>query len=374
MFGESNSMVQVALRNGNKKRRELLVNSLQAKHIPTEPSAALNMMASLAKLLEKPDLGRTIVVGFAETATAIGLVAAEALGSNCLYVHTTRESTLAPGPKVAFLEEHSHATRHSLCTPLLKQELHQADSIIFIDDEFTTGRTLANAVSTVCQLGDFRQDGRLFAVSVINRMNSERPLLCGGREVVVASILNDIALPSLSMENTVPPFEYSDRNKMNYRLLVVDEKFRPHNPRVGVYGSEYLDTCLELGGWISLTLRTDCEQASSVAVIGTEECMLPSIVAGKVLSETYSHLSVRCHATTRSPITISTDEGYPITNGCTLRSVYDKDRKTYLYNLQHYDLVIVVTDANLRGSDEGFRDLSAAFSSFGAQNMVAVVI
>ena len=57
-----------------------------------------------------------------------------------------------------------------------------------------------------------------------------------------------------------------------------------------------------------------------------------------------------------------------------LRSVYDCDRRTFIYNLASYDLVIVVTDAPLTTARNGLKDLAGAFAAFGTKHIVAVVI
>ena len=48
------SRIKIAKRYNNKKRKYLLVNELQAKHMPVSPSLAINMMKELGnKLREK---------------------------------------------------------------------------------------------------------------------------------------------------------------------------------------------------------------------------------------------------------------------------------------------------------------------------------
>ena len=54
---------------------------------------------------------------------------------------------------------------------------------------------------------------------------------------------------------------------------------------------------------------------SRILTLGTEECMYPALMLGKVLEQQGMDGGVRCHATTRSPIGICTQEGYPIFSG-----------------------------------------------------------
>ena len=47
------------------------------------------------------------------------------------------------------------------------------------------------------------------------------------------------------------------------------------------------------------------------------------------------------------PIAVSTEEEYPLHCRYELRSLYDPDRKTFIYDLESYDRVIVMTDSAL---------------------------
>ena len=84
--------LRIAKRYNNPKRSYLLVNPLQAKHIPVSPAAALEMMGALGDQVAAKYPEARLVIGFAETATAIGAAVAARLGPDCLYVHTTREA------------------------------------------------------------------------------------------------------------------------------------------------------------------------------------------------------------------------------------------------------------------------------------------
>ena len=90
MIDEHTDLIRIAKREHNKKRNYLVVNRLQGKHIPVQPDQALGMFAQLAERLEKRfDREKTLVIGFAETATAIGATVAIKLGA--YYIQTTRE-------------------------------------------------------------------------------------------------------------------------------------------------------------------------------------------------------------------------------------------------------------------------------------------
>ena len=66
-------LVAVAKRENNTKRKYLVVNKLQGKHIPVDPKKSLAMFSELAQQVKKAYADEKILlVGFAETATAIG--------------------------------------------------------------------------------------------------------------------------------------------------------------------------------------------------------------------------------------------------------------------------------------------------------------
>ena len=88
------------------------------------------------------------------------------------------------------------------------------------------------------------------------------------------------------------------------------------------------------------------DSANSILILGTEEYMFPGMMLGSMVESIYPDKKVRFHATTRSPIEISADNDYPLHSRTPLESFYGNDRRTFIYNLDKYDKVIVVTDAN----------------------------
>lgn len=144
MYLESD-LVRIGKRENNKKRNYLVVNRLQGKHIPVLPSEALSMFDALAEIIEKEYSGeKLLLIGFAETATAIGAEAAIKLGAQ--YIQTTRE-TVHGVSYLFFSESHSHATEQKLVREDIDKFVGGVDRIIFIEDEVTTGNTILNIVN-----------------------------------------------------------------------------------------------------------------------------------------------------------------------------------------------------------------------------------
>src|SRR5947208_5325829 len=72
----------------NPKRAHVLGWTLLGKHIPTDPRKVHNAGLRLGQLVAAELSGPALVIGNAETATALGHCVAEALGAP--YLHSTR--------------------------------------------------------------------------------------------------------------------------------------------------------------------------------------------------------------------------------------------------------------------------------------------
>ena len=180
-----------AKRENNPKRDFIILNTRQAKHFPSAPDSALELMETLGQRLagngraEKP----TVVIGFAETAVAIGAVAA-GFFRDCFYVTTTRENLPDWANSVCFEECHSHASHHTLC--VLDEEIfRRAEQIILVDDEFTTGSTAINLIKALG--GCLARGCRVYAGAFAASEESIENLRGAGIEPIILSRLEDIA-------------------------------------------------------------------------------------------------------------------------------------------------------------------------------------
>ncbi len=108
----------------------------------------------------------------------------------------------------------------------------------------------------------------------------------------------------------------------------------------------------------------DKDIGGKVLVLGTEEFMFPAIHIGAILQDNPSVSRVRVHATTRSPILVSDENEYPLHRRYQLRSCYDEGRTTFVYDLEKYDTVLVVTDSE-KSSNKGIQDILAALKLVG---------
>ena len=327
-------------RENNKKRGSLIVNKLQAKHIPAVPSKAAELFRQLGKEVQtaiSQKKGRTLVIGFAETATAIGAEIAAYLGGDCIYIHTSREN-IDPSLRVAdFSEEHSHASEQNLFSAQGKDIFKGIDNIVFAEDELTTGKTILNFIRVLKPL---TENCRFYAASLINGMSSENIAVFDENSIGIVYLIKiDSSLKSLRNAMDVSPLKDTETGSSDYRLITADY---PYDPRLGANAADYADSCKKAAEHIIAQLSDELKSCRRIDVIGTEECMLPAIYLGKELEKL--GIEAFTHSTTRSPIVPSDAEGYPLNMRCRLSSFYDASRTTYIYNLFDCDMTIVTGD------------------------------
>jgi len=336
--------LRIAKRYNNPKRSYLLVNPLQAKHIPVSPAAALEMMGALGDQVAAKYPEARLVIGFAETATAIGAAVAARLGPDCLYVHTTREAL--DGDWILFREEHSHAAEHRLCADQLADWIDRSPAIVFVDDEFSTGRTLINMVQQLRERYPRLGERRLAAASILSRVSPENQARLAEAGIACECLVRlehqdyERMVTGIPVKEAAPP---AQGPLPDLRTLYTAEPLP--DPRRGVAVGCYTDCCRAAAEELLSRLREELPDQGALLVLGTEECMYPALTVGSLAEQTGLCATVRCHATTRSPIGICPDSAYPIRNGVLLPSFYGGDRKTYLYDLAAYDAALVVTDA-----------------------------
>lgn len=130
------------------KRGFVFVSKVLGKHYPVRPRV---MAATYDRLAAKlTDLaGPVVVIALAETATGLGQGVYESLWrqsgrTDLLFLHSTRYQLRQP-LALQFDESHSHATAHRVYLPPDPEHAQlfaRAQTLVLIDDELSTGRTL----------------------------------------------------------------------------------------------------------------------------------------------------------------------------------------------------------------------------------------
>ena len=362
-------LVCLAKRDNNPKRPYLYVNPLQGKHIPTDPEDAIGLCHSVAEAVNAayPD-DMLYVIGFAETATGIAACITSFLDRAVYYQNTTREPN--GGDCILFSEAHSHAPDQLLRAEGIEKALGSADRILFIDDEVTTGNTICNLISLIRER--FHAEGTRFSiVSLLNSMTEER-----------IAELKEQGIDCLFLSRI--PFEYKKDSILDVRF---DPELHqavpgggtakagktyicPVNPRYPVPFRDYMTAVRDYAEEIRAFLPDGRGCPDSVLVLGTEEFMYPTFVVGEMIRQQGYAKEVRIHSTSRSPIIASGREGYPLYRRYQIRSPYDPERTTFVYNLRPYDRVFVLTEA---GEDSaGTGDVVRALEMAGNHDITVV--
>lgn len=364
MYNE-HELVRIARRENNKKRNYLVINQLQGKHIPVSPQKALQMFQELGKLVqEQYAQERILLIGFAETATAIG--AAVAVERNAFYLQTTRE----PIPDVDFLffsEEHSHATEQKLVKNDLDAVMDQIDRIVFIEDEVTTGKTILNIVNLLQKT--YSKEIKYGVASILNGMEPEN------RSLFEENGINLLSLVAVNHKEYGSAAELMQEDGSYVRakdirqeaVYTQQECCGYQNARRLVKGSDYQNACNKL--WKQIEENLEMEPSERVLVLGTEEFMYPALWVARQIEQ--KGAEVFFHATTRSPIAVSEDINAPLHTRYELRSVYDSQRTTFLYDLEKYDKVLIITDAKNQ-DNLGVKSLVKALIYSGNTNISVI--
>ena len=351
---QQKDLVRIAKRENNTKRSYLVVDPLQGKHVPVEPSKALNLFKSLAeKLPGKYEGERLLLIGFAETATAIGAQAAITLGTK--YIQTTRE--VIPDARYLFFSEaHSHATEQKLVKDDIDRVINDIDRIVFIEDEVTTGNTIMNIIKIITK--EYQKKIKFAVASLLNGMTEESLKIYQDEKIELHYLVKTdhsgygavaeqyrcdglyiCAIPENHTHESADIDVQSEKNMREHIISIPGWM----NARRFVDAKQYEAACRKLAE--TVIAETGVKQGERVLVIGTEEFMYPALLTGQEIEK--MGCEVRSHSTTRSPIAVSTEEEYPLHCRYELRSLYDPDRKTFIYDLENYDRVIVMTDSAL---------------------------
>ena len=362
-------LLKLAKRFHNTKRTYLLVDPLQGKHLPVRPSEALEMLHTFGELVSEKYPETKLVIGFAETATAVGMNVAEKMGEDCIYIHTTRENIPSESEWIEFLEEHSHATDQKLSASNLGKWLADTETVVFVDDEISTGKTIINFIEQLKKNYPEVNEKKLVAASIINRVTQENKAKMESCGIESISL---IKLEDTDFTENVKKFDISEAEEINEDVSAAGYEYINSgtdlmDPRLGVKTREYVENCQKFANEF-LNRGKILDNQGNILILGTEECIYPRIVLGETI-EKNTGANVYTHSTTRSPIGICGAEGYPITSGYRIKSLYDDERKTYIYDLKKYDLVIIVTDSE-RDPFDGKNSLVEALFKEGNENVV----
>ena len=326
------------------KRKFLFVSKLLGKHYPVSPLLMRWSYRKLARdVLAQELLGASLWLGMAETATGLGYgVYAEAKVEgleHALFMQTTRY-VLSGYPFLQFEESHSHATDFFLYFPNREEDkrlFNQADTLVLIDDEISTGTTFLHLIQAYRQLNP--QLKKVVIVSLVNFAEPERRI-----ELAEQAGVN-IAWVYLRSGR----FAFTDSHNAVVDTITVNVDSSPTCKKA------YLAWPGRLGITKPIQLAQDCaktvqayftssrDDTRPLLVLGTGECNAPAYLLASQL--TALGFKVKVQSTTRSPIYPGND----IANVCQFTDNYGDNIPNFLYNFtrEHYREVIICHETPL---------------------------
>lgn len=379
-----NKVLGVAKRDNNKKRNFLFVTTLLGKCLISNADICRATGFLLADLLYgsksfnqnvivnaikenrssevlKEELKKAVktdenvfVMGFAETATGLGMSVASAI-EDSYYIHTSRESINDVKSIFDFEEEHSHATTHQ-CYLKNMDKLKNADKIILVDDEITTGNTCLNLIKELKKISKAKSFAILTIFDWRNQLYRDKYndfIKEYNVNIEVHSIMSGHVT---SLNNNV---YYQDKEK-DYKSLYKSERIdtynienshfisntpygkKSFNKHSGLFGVSYDDM---------MTLENESKEIANyllskydgkkILILGHgENIYIPSRIASYVSND------LNIQTTTRSPLI--TEKNTII--DCRVKFEFE-GVVYYLYNVDeienNYDVAIMITDSDL---------------------------
>lgn len=355
-------LVGLAIRR-NPRRAHLLVSTVLAKHVPTDPGLIRRaglLLGSLAQRAVKTHSDRPILVlGNAETATALGHCVAEAMSAP--YLHSTRRTVPSAEPIGHFEEPHSHAPSHQLL-PTDPAPLRDPDTtIVLVDDELSTGTTALGTIRALHRIAphrgyvlanliDVRDDSslaradalaaelgtRIEAVSLVSgRVDLPPDILTAGEELV-SRVDGERPTATDPAQKCVP-----ETIQLNWPTGI------PDGGRHGMTNDQTValgDAAESAGARLAESLTG----SGMVHVLGTEEFMYTPLRIADAMTSRAPARQIRFSTTTRSPVLAVDETDYAIRTRISFPShddPADGPGPRFAYNVGNPGTVVLVVDS-----------------------------
>lgn len=377
------SLLTLGYRANNEKRNFLFISKCLGKHLMIKPEVCRLIGYALAYQVYKPtnfDITKikdlieypyssmseecdkiyknkiitnesTLVLGFAETATGLGMAVASAI-KDSYYITTTREPIIDMKSCFDFEETHSHATSHQCFLKDLSKL--DSDRIILVDDEITTGNTMLNLIESletnlpskkrkyiVLSILDWRNVAQ---IQKFEDFKKEKGIDIEVKSLISGSIeCNDSRLFIENSENkiddTITTNYLNAFNRITHNTSKGNVQYLDCTGRFGVSEND-IENIENIANTIYSQLK-DFDDKKILVLGHGENIYIPARIATKFKN-------VEFKTTSRSPIYISDENNYPIKEK---HYFNDGDVKYFFYDKsfieKYYDVVILFTETDL---------------------------
>ncbi len=357
-----NQLFSLGFRDNNTKRSFMFVSKVLGKHTPINPVVLGDMTKSLARVYysdnlninrELTDNGKipctknTLIIGFAEAAVGLAQTFFDALEGDVSFVHSTRDTVEGFTPLFEFKETHSHAPAHNFY--LLNDKLiKNAEEIIIVDDEVTSGNTAAAVIRIINALYPGKEYGLAAFLDwsdednkIFTQLKSDgikikcRSLLHGDIDLDKVVIPEKCEMPVFREVANYKPDNWNRFNLDFPKVEEVDTPFLRHTGRFGLSTLDrahlnqfIIDSAEAIGKWLP--------EGKSL-FLGTGEFLYIPLKLAEAVGGPVSFQSV-----TRTPNLPLIEKNYDIATLDIFPSPMAPERDEFIYNLQTGDFDNVV--------------------------------
>ncbi|MGH6614008.1 phosphoribosyltransferase domain-containing protein [Sphingomonas sp.] len=345
------ALCDVAAR-ANPKRGFLIVSRILGRHLPALPAAMRGAMEDLAAMIPADLPEPVVVLGMAETATALGQGVFAGYrrrhpATLAYYLQTSRQ-TVPDALRIASFEEgHSHATTHlvQIGDRAMAAHVRQARSLIIVDDECSTGGTfIAGAEAMLAAMPGLERIETCCITDWSNGSYKQRmPVETGGHALLHGDMTWEPGTAStasrLAASSNTPGTAPATGMKSRTGLKDPEQAIRP---------------AFEPG------------QGERILVLGEGEHSYEALLFAEEMDAAGAIAAVQC--ITRSPAL----PGHAMQSVSHFSDSYGSGAPCYLYNLLAHDPDRVVIMSEVGGSQVA--DAKAALAALGSDIPVTQMI
>jgi len=348
---ELNAFCDFAAR-ANPKRGFLIVSKVLGRHLPAEPTAMRGAMDDLGQKLP-PDLpGPIVILGMAETATALGQgVFAAYLDAterqDVVYLQSSRQLVDGSELIASFEEGHSHATTHLIQVANLNLEdmVRAARTLVIVDDEASTGNTF---IAVAGAMKGIMPNLEIIATCCITDWSGKR-------------YVHDMPRPTLPISILEGEMKWTAADVTHPQTLAAGSNVPGRAPKSGMRSRSGLRLPEH-------AIRTSVEvrPGERILVLGEGEHSYEALLVAEEIERKGGVAAVQC--ITRSPALL----GHAMQSKSTFTDSYGSGAPCFLYNILRHepDRVLIVAEKSASQVEEA----RAALQELGPSIPVELVL